>query len=288
MIVPRRWFLKHILLFLGEICPPPPPPAEAAEGIYRCLPSAASAGGGGGGRPSATSAGGGGGGSAPSATPAGGGGGGHISPKNSNICFKNHRLGTIIRCYKDVDSWHIYRLLHILRRSDRMGMTMCNSFYCGVTNDLADRWCERVTPTKQPWQGSILLASGVLFNRNCGLELSPEGLVRAGFMDELSEFPPASGTNMEIVNNQCNDGRIHQGRSSIVLGLTSFDSPKTADEIMRIGSERGENVARLENSQGKMLDQSTDRGSRLSAVVNSILSGDSCDIYVRCGVISRN
>ena len=32
MIVPRRWFLKHILLFLGEICPPPPPPAEGAEG----------------------------------------------------------------------------------------------------------------------------------------------------------------------------------------------------------------------------------------------------------------
>ena len=167
-------------------------------------------------------------------------------------------------------------------------MTMCNRFYFGVTNDLADRWCERVTPTKQPWQGSILLASGVLFNRNCGLELSPEGLVRAGFMDELSEFPPASGTNMEIVNNQCNDGRIHQGRSSIVLGLTSFDSPKTADEIMRIGSERGENVARLENSQGKMLDQSTDRGSRLSAVVNSILFGDSCDVYVGCGVDSGN
>ena len=179
-------------------------------------------------------------------------------------------------------------LLHILRRSDRMGMTMCNRFYCGVTNDLADRWYERVTPTKQPWQRSILLASGVLFNRNCGLELSPEGLVRAGFMDELSEYPPVSGSNMEIVNNQCNDGRIHQSRCSIVLGLTSFDSPKTADEIMRIGSERGENVARLENSQGKMLDQSTDRGSGLSAVVNSILFGDSCDVYVRYGVDSGN
>ena len=57
---------------------------------------------------------------------------------------------------------------------------------------------------------------------------------------------------------------------------------------MRIGNERGENVAWLENSQGKIIDQSTDRGSGLLAVVNSILFGDSCDVYVRCGVDSGN
>jgi len=68
--------------------------------------SAASASGAGGGSASsAAPAGGGGGGCRHSAGSAGGGGKGHISPKNSNICFKNHYLGTIIRCYKDVDSW---------------------------------------------------------------------------------------------------------------------------------------------------------------------------------------
>ena len=62
-------------------------------------------------------------------------------------------------------------LLHILRRSDRMGMTTCNRFYCGVTNDLAERWSERVAPKEEKWRGLILLASGILFNRNCGLKL---------------------------------------------------------------------------------------------------------------------
>jgi len=35
--------------------------------------------------------------------PAGGASGGTTSPKNSNICFKNHHLGTNIRYYKDFD-----------------------------------------------------------------------------------------------------------------------------------------------------------------------------------------
>jgi len=57
-------------------------------------------------------------------------------------------------------------------------------------------------------------------------------------MDELSEFPPTLGSNIVIVNNQSHDGRIHQYRCSTVLGLTSFDSRKTADEIMRTWGER--------------------------------------------------
>ena len=56
---------------------------------------------------------------------------------------------------------------------------MCDRFYCGVTKDLALRWSERDASKREEWRGSILLASCVLFNRNCGLELSPEELVRA-------------------------------------------------------------------------------------------------------------
>jgi len=175
------------------------------------------------------------------------------------------------------------RLLHILRRSDRMGTTMCDRFYIGATNDVARRWHER-DMSKRLWQGSLLLASGVFFNRNCGVELSPEGLVRAGFMDELSEYPPAWGSNIEIANSQSNDGRIHQNRSSTVLGLSSFDSQATADEIMRISSERGLNAALI--ACGSTINKSKERGSGLPAVVNSILLGDSCDIYVKCGVDS--
>ena len=78
--------------------------AGGGGGVISC--SAASVGGAGGGSASsAASAGRGGGECRHSTGSAGGGGGGHISPKHSNTCFKNHRLGTIIRCYKDVDSW---------------------------------------------------------------------------------------------------------------------------------------------------------------------------------------
>jgi len=137
-----------------------------------------------------------------------------------------------------------------------------------------------------------MIPSGVLLDRSCGLELelSFEGLVRAGFVDEVSEYPPASGSNIVMDQNQPNDATIYQNRCSTVLGLTSFDNRETADEIMRIGSERGENVARHANAPKKTNDKSSERGSGLPAVVNSILFGDSCDIYVKChgGVVFGN
>ena len=107
-------------------------------------------------------------------------------------------------------------------------------------------------------------------------------------MLELSEYPPASGSNIVMGNSQFNDSRLLQYRCSTVMGLTSFDSRKATDEIMRIGSERRENVAGHANSTKRSNDKSTARGSGFPAVVISILFGDSCDIYVKCGVVSGN
>jgi len=99
---------------------------------------------------------------------------------------------------------------------------------------------------------------------------------------------PAPALSIGTIKAYCDEQADWEASRKKSLGLTSFDSRKTADEIMRIGSERGENVVRLANSQAKIIDQSTNRGSGLSAVVNSIFFGDPCDVYVRCGVDSGN